>query len=373
MSSSSNGNGCITAGTGTDGRTYDAIVVVGFGGPEKPEDVVPFLENVTRGRNVPPERLVEVAHHYQLLGGVSPINRQVRALIAELLPELRRHGITLPVYWGNRNWHPLLADTFREMAEAGVNRALAVVLAAYSSYSSCRQYREDIERARFEVGPSAPVVEKARAFYNHPDFVSANADRVREGLARIPAEHRSRVRLVLTAHSIPEAMARTSSYEEQLLETSRLVAGEVGIPDDRWSLAYQSRSGRPRDPWLEPDILNHLRDLKDRGASEVVVHPVGFLSDHMEVLYDLDIEAAQLCKELGLNMIRTRTVSTHRGFVRMLRELIVERIARAPAEERRSIGQFGPSHDYCPVDCCLPPARLAGDGEARRHHGTVLA
>jgi ferrochelatase len=338
---------------------FDAILIVGFGGPEKPEDVIPFLENVTQGRNVPRERLLEVSHHYDLFGGVSPINGQVRDLIDAVQPELRRHGIGLPIYWGNRNWHPMLADTLRQMAGAGVQRALAVVLAAYSSYSSCRQYREDIERAQEEVGSGAPAVEKTRAFYNHPEFVLANADRVREGLAQIRSEARSRAHVVFTAHSIPLAMARTSSYELQLQESCRLVAAEVGTAPHNWSLVYQSRSGRPQDPWLEPDLLDHLRLLRQRGVNEVLIHPIGFLSDHMEVLYDLDVEAGQLCRELGLSLVRTRTVGTHRAFIRMIRELIAERVACATPEERRSLGQFGPSHDVCPANCCLPPSRSA--------------
>jgi len=348
---------CHNAEGSRNGTEYDAILIVGFGGPEKPEDVMPFLENVTRGRNIPRERLEEVAEHYYHFGGVSPINAQVRALIDDLGPELRRHGVSLPVYWGNRNWAPMLADTMREMAGAGVKRALAVVLAAYSSYSSCRQYREDIGRAREEVGPSAPIVDKVRVFYNHPEFVAANADRVREALASVPAEERGRVPLVFTAHSIPASMAASSRYEEQLREACRLVASELKVDDDRWSLVYQSRSGRPSDPWLEPDILDHLRALREGGAEEVVVHPIGFLSDHMEVLYDLDEEARILCEEIGLNLVRSRTVGTHRGFVRMLRELVCERLHCASGDERRAVGRFGPSHDVCPGDCCLPPAR----------------
>jgi ferrochelatase len=253
----------------------------------------------------------------------------------------------------------MLADTLREMAAAGVKRALAVVLAGFSTYSSCRQYREDIERAQEEVGQVAPAVDKTRAFYNHPEFVIANADRVREGLAQITADRRAAVHIVFSAHSIPVAMARMSSYERQLQETCRLVASEVGIAKDRCSLVYQSRSGRPQDPWLEPDILDHLHELRQTGREDVIIHPIGFLSDHMEVLYDLDFEAGGLCRELGLNMVRTRTVGTHRGFVRMLRELVAERVACAKAEERRSVGLFGPSHDTCPDDCCLPPHAAA--------------
>lgn len=359
MTQSASGHGLgAPRGTSATGD-YDAILIVGFGGPEKPEDVVPFLENVTRGRNIPRERLLEVAHHYDRFGGVSPINAQVRELIESLRPELRRHGITLPIYWGNRNWHPMLAGTLREMSAAGVKRALAVVLAAYSSYSSCRQYREDIERAQEEVGADAPQVEKIRAFYNHPDFVLANADRIREGMTQFPAEVRSRVQVIFTAHSIPVSMAETSSYEIQLQETCRLVASEVGMSAGQWTLVYQSRSGRPQDPWLEPDILDHLRSLRQPDTSDLIIHPIGFLSDHMEVLYDLDFEAGGLCRETGLNMVRTRTVGTHRAFVRLIRELIAERVASVLPEERRSLGQFGPSHDTCPDSCCLPPARRA--------------
>jgi ferrochelatase len=339
------------------GSEYDAILIVGFGGPEKPEDVMPFLENVTRGRNIPRERLEEVAEHYHHFGGVSPINGQVRDLIAELVPELRRVGVNPPVYWGNRNWDPMLPDTLREMTSAGVKKALAFVLAAYSSYSSCRQYREDIGRAREEVGDGAPVVDKVRVFFNHPDFVAANADRVREALATLPAERRETARLIFTAHSIPESMASTSSYEEQLRETCRLVASELGVDESRWSLVYQSRSGRPSDPWLEPDILDHLKALRDSGTESVVVHPIGFLSDHMEVLYDLDEEARLLCERIGLEMARSRTVGTHPAFVRMVGELIRERFQDAAEEERRAIGRLGPSHDVCPVDCCPAPAR----------------
>ena len=357
MNQTENTHGASLTYLGTEKQKYDAILVVGFGGPEKKEDVFPFLENVTRGRNIPRERLLEVAEHYYHCGGSSPINGQMRELVDALLPELRRHAVSLPIYWGNRNWHPLLADTLHEMAAAGLKKALGVVLAAYSSYSSCRQYREDIEQAQDEVGPGAPTIDKTRVFYNHPEFISANSDRIREALVQVPLDDRSAVRLAFTAHSIPQEMARSSSYEMQLQETCRLVAADLGIPASRWALVYQSRSGRPQDPWLEPDILDHLRHLKDRGTTAVIIHPIGFLSDHMEVLYDLDVEAMHLCKELGLRMVRSRTVGTHRGFVRMLRELICERVSSTPAEERRFLGELGPGHDTCPTDCCLPPPR----------------
>jgi ferrochelatase len=334
---------------------YDALVVVGFGGPEKREDVIPFLENVLRGRNVPRERMLEVAEHYDHLGGASPINNQVRALIAALEEELRRHDLVLPVYWGNRNWHPMLVDAVRGMTDAGVKRALALVLAGFSSYSSCRQYREDIERAREAVGPGAPVVDKIRVFHNHPGFVEANADLVRDALGRIPAELRGGVHLTFTAHSIPVSMAGNCDYERQLSETCRLVAEAVGVEPgpDRWKLVYQSRSGRPADPWLEPDILAHLDNLKSKRVTDVLIHPIGFLSDHVEVLYDLDEEASRRSRELGLRMVRSATVGTHPRFVGMLRELIEERIGGTL--ERLAVGCFEAGHDSCPAECCLPP------------------
>ncbi len=279
----------------------------------------------------------------------------MRALIAALRPELRRRGVGLPIYWGNRNWHPMLADALKQMADDDIRHGLAVVLAAYSSYSSCRQYREDIQRAREAVGGSAPRVDKVRVFYNHPDFIAANADRVRDALATIPAERRAAAHLAFTAHSIPAAMAEDCAYVDQLAETCRLVAEAVGIGPGRWQLVYQSRSGRPTDPWLGPDIIDHLRALKDRGVADVVVDPIGFLSDHMEVLYDLDDEARHACDAIGLNMVRAGTVGTHPAFVAMLGELVEDRV-RGPADGR-AIGRFGPSHDVCPIDCCPSPAR----------------
>jgi ferrochelatase len=336
---------------------YDAILIVGFGGPERRQDVMPFLENVARGRHIPRARLLQVAEHYDHFGGVSPINAQVRALMAALGQELGRHGISLPVFWGNRNWHPMLAGTLAEMTGKGIKKALAVVLAAYSSYSSCRQYREDIALAQAAAGPDAPQVDKIRVFYNHPDFIAANAAHVRAALARFPAGRHDAVRVAFTAHSIPVAMARSCAYEHQLGEACRLVAALAGIHPEQWVLVYQSRSGRPDDPWLEPDILVHLKDLKSRGVEDVLIHPIGFLSDHMEILYDLDHEALHLCNAVGLNMVRSQTVGIHPRFVSMLRELIAERIGARGRPGGRAVGQDGPSHDVCPETCCLPPTR----------------
>ncbi|MBX3440397.1 MAG: ferrochelatase [Planctomycetaceae bacterium] len=335
--------------------TYDAILIVGFGGPEGPREVIPFLENVLRGRNVPRERLLEVAEHYQHFGGVSPINQQVRDLIKVLEPDLRDHFVYLPIFWGNRNWHPLLGDTVQQMANLGVRRALAIVLSAYSSYSGCRQYQEDIVRAQAAVGDQAPVIDKIRVFYNHPDFIAANAERVQAAMEQVPASDRERVQLAFTAHSIPTSAADRSDYVKQLSESCRLVAEAVGLSCDQWTLVYQSRSGRPQDPWLEPDICDHLRDLNAQDTVAVVIHPIGFLSDHIEVLYDLDTEAAQVAQELGMTMIRSHTVGTHPRFVRMLRKLVQERLDRNFPQE--AIGQFGPHHDVCPADCCPAASR----------------
>jgi ferrochelatase len=338
---------------------YDAILVVGFGGPERGEDVMPFLENVTRGRSVPRERLLEVAAHYEHLGGKSPINGQVRALIGALHSELEGHGLPLPIFWGNRNWQPMLEDTLAQMTSCGVRRALAVVLAAYSSYSGCRQYREDIERAQAAAGKGAPQVDKVRPFYDHPDFIGANVERVCEALASLTCDRRSAAHLAFTAHSIPVAMARTCEYERQLSETCRLVAEGVGVAATQWSLVYQSRSGPPGDAWLGPDILDHLGDMHRLGTRDVVIHPIGFLSDHVEVLYDLDQEARRVSANLGLAMLRSSTVGIHPRFVLMLRQLIEERIQGGPLSARRSAGRYGPCPDVCPEQCCLPPARPA--------------
>jgi ferrochelatase len=330
-------------------QTYDALLVVSFGGPEGMDEVMPFLENVLRGRNVPPERMRAVAHHYELFGGTSPINEQNRQLIALLKAELESSGPRLPIYWGNRNWHPLLADTISEMAADGVKHALAFFTSAYSSYSGCRQYREDIERARAEVGEAAPHVDKLRAFYNHPGFVEPNAENVRAALEQIPAERRAAAQIAFTAHSIPLAMAAGCDYQAQLMETCRLIAGS--LQHERWRLVFQSRSGPPTQPWLEPDICDYLSELKKAGTEDVVVAPVGFISDHMEVLYDLDTEARALCAQINLNMVRAATVGTHPTFIRMIRELILER-TRADAP-RRFLGERGPVQDMCPADCCL--------------------
>jgi ferrochelatase len=320
---------------------------VAFGGPERRADVIPFLENVLGGRNVPRERMLEVAEHYYHFGGVSPINQQMRELARLLEAELRGHGLGWPVYWGNRNWHPLLADTVREMRAAGVRRAAAFVMSAYSSYSGCRQYREDLARAREAVGEGAPEIDKLRAFYNHPGFIEPMAEHVAAALAELPG-----AALVYTAHSIPVAMAANSRYQAQLEEACRLVSERVGRHDGR--LVYQSRSGPPWQPWLGPEIGDYLRELAAAGTREVVVGPIGFISDHMEVIYDLDTEARALSERLGLRMVRAATVGNHPAFVSMIRELALERMGEAPP---RWLGDQAPDPGACRADCCAPPAR----------------
>jgi ferrochelatase len=344
---------------------YDAVVVVSFGGPEGPGDVEPFLDKVLRGRTITPERRRAVAGHYYHFGGRSPINDHNRALVAALRAELQAHGRDLPVYWGNRNWHPFLTDTVRTMRDDGVRRALAFVTSAYASYSGCRQYLEDIAQARTSVGPDAPRIDKLRLFYNHPGFVQANVEAVQVALAAARAgdgtARGARPRVLFTAHSIPMAMAAASDYQRQLTETARLVMAQVdSAAATPWSLAFQSRSGPPAVPWLEPDVIDQLRALAAEGVEQVVVAPIGFVADHMEVVYDLDVEAAQEAERLGLTMVRAATAGVHPAFVTMIRQLIEERLDSAAP--KLAFGSDGPYHDTCPVDCCPGPRRPSPGG-----------
>lgn len=308
---------------------YQALLVVSFGGPEKHEDVIPFLENVLRGRNVPRERMLEVAEHYYHFDGRSPINDQNRELIAKL-----RESVGMPVYWGNRNWHPLLADTVKQMRDDGIERAIAFATSAFGSYSGCRQYLEDIDKARQAV-PNAPAIDKIPPFADHPLFIEAMTERVRDAIAQLP-----HARLVFTAHSVPLAMANASPYVAQLERAAARVAANVGR---EWTLVYQSRSGPPGQPWLEPDVCAFLRAQ----PADTILVPVGFLSDHMEVLYDLDTEARAVCEELRVKMVRAKTVETHPAMIRMIAELV----RSEPAQ--------------CAADCC-PPAKPRGQGPGTR-------
>ena len=325
---------------------YDALLVLSFGGPTGPDEVIPFLENVTRGRGVPRERLEEVAEHYYHFGGKSPINEQNLALIAALEEELRRQQLHLPIYFGNRNWHPYLVDAMGRMRDDGVKKALVFLTSAFSSYSGCRQYRENLAEASASLGPAAPEFDKLRFFYNHPGFVEPLGESLHNACAAL---NRETTAVLFTAHSIPLSMARNCRYEAQLQESCRLVA-EIGrVP--QWELVYQSRSGPPSQPWLEPDVLDRIRQIAEQGIKDVVVLPIGFISDHLEVLYDLDTEAAELCQGLGLGFHRLPTIGTHPRFVSMIVELIKERSGLQ--SERRALGAFGPSHDLCGPSCCL--------------------
>jgi ferrochelatase len=364
---------------------YDAFLLVSFGGPEGPDDVIPFLQNVTRGRAVPPGRLEQVAEHYYQFGGVSPINQQCRDLIALIEKDFAAGGIDLPVYWGNRNWGPYLADTVRAMAQDGVRRAIAFVTSAYSSYSSCRQYLDDIEQARAQAGAGAPVIDKIRQYFNHPGFIEPLAEATRRAVESLPPAVRDDVELVFTAHSIPAAMAAASgpggcnAYPAQLAEAARLVAqragggrgagggrdagGGQGAGNARpWRLAYQSRSGPPSQPWLGPDVNDCLTELSAAGAPAVVLIPVGFVSDHMEVRYDLDVEAAETAGRLGLPLARAATPGISPGFVTMITELVRERLDGAP---RAALGVLGPLHDICPGGCCAAAAPVAAPQAGR--------
>ena len=341
---------------------YDALLYVSFGGPEGPEDVLPFLKNVTRGRGIPEERLQEVAHHYDLFGGKSPLTEQNRAVMASLEKELTKRGIQLPLWFGNRNWHPFLTDTLAELtATLGEGkRILAFVTSAFSSYSGCRQYREDLELAQKAI-PGSPAIDKIRVFYNHPGFLTAAAERVREELSTWPEQERDTVEVIFTAHSIPLTMAKHSDYEAQLLDAASLIADKLG--HTRWRLAYQSRSGPPQVPWLEPDILDVLRDLESSTVTpspsrRVVIMPLGFLNDHLEVLYDLDIEARQLAETLHLDLRRAATVGCHPAFIAAIADLIQERLD--PTRPRLAEGKRGPKEDTCPETCCLNPAVRPG-------------
>ncbi len=330
-------------------KSYDAILVVSFGGPEGPDDVMPFLENVLRGKNVPHERMLEVAEHYNHFGGISPINQQCRELIAALKSELAANQIDLPVYWGNRNWTPMLPDTIAEMKRDGVGHALCFFTSLYSCYSGCRQYRENLFDACAAVGDGCPAMDKIRMPYNHPLLIAIQADALTAELNRIPEPARGDAKVLFCAHSIPDAMADNCRYQEQLTETARLTAEAVGHAN--WELVFQSRSGPPTQPWLEPDVCDRISDLHNAGELEnVVLHPIGFISDHMEVLFDLDHEAKELCDAIGIGFYRAATASSDPRFVKMIRELIVERMN--PGVERPAVGKFPANHDVCPANCC---------------------
>ncbi|MGW5317245.1 ferrochelatase [Nocardia thailandica] len=345
--------------------TADALLLLSFGGPEGPEDVMPFLENVTRGRGVPRERLEEVAGHYLHFGGVSPINALNRELIGAIEQVLADAGVELPVYFGNRNWHPLVEDTVARMAAEGVRSALVFPTSAWGGYSGCRQYDEDIARARAAVGDNAPRLTKLRQYFDHPLLIESFADAIRAATERLPADRREGARLVFTAHSVPVAADRSAGppadgghlYSRQVAEAARLSALAAGVPD--YDVVWQSRSGPPQVPWLEPDIVDHLDALHAEGVDAVVVCPVGFVSDHLEVIWDLDNEAAERAAELGMAFARAATPGTDPRFARLVAELVDEHLADGPVRELGDVPGYGCTVDGapCATGCCALPPR----------------
>ncbi len=345
--------------------SYDAVLWLSFGGPEGPDEVLPFLENVTRGRGVPRARLAEVAEHYHHFGGVSPINRLNLEAIAAVRKELEGQGLDLPVYFGNRNWHPLVEDTLAEMAGAGVRRALVFPTSAYGGYSACRQYDEDIVRARAAVGENAPELTKLRQFFDHPLFVSAFADGVRAAHAALGSPEGART--IFVAHSIPDSADVAAGppgsggrrYSRQIAEAARLVAAEAGVAD--YDVVWQSRSGPPTMPWLEPDIVDHLGAVHAQGATSVVVCPVGFVSDHLEVVWDLDNEAAERAAELGMGFARVPTPNGDPRFAQLVVELVREHCSGAPPRALSDFPTAGCTVNGapCAIGCCEPPKRRA--------------
>jgi protoporphyrin/coproporphyrin ferrochelatase len=339
--------------------TDAAFLLVSFGGPEGPDDVMPFLRNVTAGRGVPDDRLAEVAEHYYLFGGVSPINAQCRELVSAIEKDFASSGTELPVYWGNRNWRPYLTETMQAMADDGVSTAIAFATSAYSSFSSCRQYLDDIARARALVGEKAPMVTKIPPYYRHEAFIASFTESAARAMESLPEEVRAGAELVFTAHSIPESMAAASgphggAYQAQLTEAAGLVAAGLGAGS--WRLAYQSRSGPPAVPWLGPDISDCLTDLAKAGAPAAVVVPIGFISDHMEVVYDLDVEAARTARDLGLPMARAATPSANPRFVAMISSLVSDFATTRGAHATFALGPDATT--FCGQHCCGAHARV---------------
>lgn len=339
---------------------YDALLLLSFGGPDGPDDVIPFLENVTRGRGIPRERLTVVGQHYALFDGVSPINGQNRELLSALRQQLDAEGIDLPLYWGNRNWHPMLDDTVTEMATAGHRRVLAIVTSAFGSYSGCRQYSEDLARAVESSGADI-TIDKAPLYWNHSGFLTAATDHVTDALLELGSAA-GESRLVFTAHSIPAGWVNTAPYVNQLNAAADFIAlqahariGAKAPTNTAWDLVFQSRSGPPEVPWLEPDINDHLRTLRAGGTESVVVVPLGFVSDHMEVVYDLDTEAAATAAELGMTMVRAATAGTHPAFVAALADIV----GHALADTRALVAVGEPWPHPCAPNCCDRPQRPA--------------
>ncbi|WP_406230940.1 ferrochelatase [Nocardia sp. NBC_01009] len=344
---------------------FDALLLLSFGGPERPKDVMPFLENVTRGRGVPRDRLEEVAQHYLHFGGVSPINALNLDIIAAVEAELAAAGIDLPVYFGNRNWHPMVEDTVARMAADGVRSALVFPTSAWGGYSGCLQYHEDITRARAAFGAGAPELVKLRQYFDHPLLIESFADAISAAVAELPLDRRDRARLVFTAHSIPISADATAGppadggrlYSRQVAEAARLCAAATGFTD--FDLVWQSRSGPPQVPWLDPDIVDHLEDLSGKAVDAVVVCPVGFVSDHLEVIWDLDNEAKAKATELDMAFARAATPGTDPRFARLVVELIGEHLTDTAARRLGAVPGYGCTRngDPCAVGCCAPAGR----------------
>ncbi len=309
--------------------TFDAVLLISFGGPQGLGDIRPFLANVLRGRPTTPERIEEVAHHYELFDGVSPLTAYTIKQAAGLHARLADAGVPLPVYLGMRNWHPFLSDALAQMSRDGVRRAIGFIAAAHGSYSSCQQYKENVREARRSVTASGVAdveMTYAHGWHAHERFIEANARHVLEALARLPGDAAAHARVIFTAHSIPERMAQTSRYREQLEETAGKVAARAGRAD--WALVYQSRSGRPQDPWLGPDICEYLRTVQSQGVEAVVLSPIGFVCDHIEVLYDLDTEAAAVARELGMAFARAESVNDDPIFLDMMADVVLTVVRR---------------------------------------------
>ncbi len=335
----------------TEAHDLDGLLILGFGGPEGMDEVVPFLEHVTAGRGIPRERLVEVGAHYELFGGVSPINAQTRSLVEAVRVELARRGIDVPLYWANRNTAPFVEDVVGAMWDDGVRNAAFLPTSVFSSYSGCRQYREDVARA-CEALPQAPEFLKLRTHGNHPGFVEPMGHRLRAALAGVPEARRGDARVVFTAHSIPQSMADTSDYANQLADSARLILAAAGSANDH-DLVWQSRSGPPQVPWLEPDVGDHLRALGAARVRDVVLVPLGFVSDHVEVLFDLDVEARAIAGEIGLHLVRAGTVGADPAYVRLVVDLFEER--QTGAAQRPALGSRPAGHDVCLATCCPNP------------------
>ncbi|MCB0326985.1 MAG: ferrochelatase [Bdellovibrionales bacterium] len=330
--------------------SYDALLLLSFGGPEGPDDVMPFLNNVLRGKPVPEERKMEVASHYQAHGGISPINAQNRAMIAALRKAMSDQSMNLPIYWGNRNWKPYLKDTLAQIIKDGHKKILCYVTSAYSSYSGCRQYREDIAKALEELGDSSLQVDKIRSFFNHPLWIKVHQKRIMEKLQDIDPSIYPKLKILFTAHSLPLSMAQSCDYQIQLEDAAQEVS--KGLPISQWQLCYQSRSGSPHVPWLGPDVCEAIDQIDSKEIQHVLVHPLGFVSDHMEVIFDLDQEAKDCAKKNELHFTRSKSPGTHPLMVELIVDLISEYLE--PSHKRASIGALAPRDAHCSPDCCKP-------------------